>query len=98
MSAKPQANSTQNLTKSPGEKNKYEQFNLTKKMKIDNVDEINHGKGNRNDKILSGTEENKYSEKYSDLSKQVKEFYEAFRDFFMQEVHLIYLTGTYIRI
>lgn len=59
-------------------------------MKIDSIDEFSQGKSHKNDNKSISKDDGGYQDKYSELSKQVKEFYEKFRDFVMQEVNLLF--------
>lgn len=90
--AKDSAGSNTNLTRSPGDKNKYDQYNLNSKLKMESIDDLSHGKSHKNDNKSISKDDERYQEKYQELSKQVKEFYEKFRDFVMQEV-IYNLTG-----
>ncbi len=87
---KESSGSNSNVTRSPGDKNKYDQYNLNSKLKTDSNDEYTHGKSHKNDNKSISKDDGAYQEKYQELSKQVKEFYEKFRDFVMQEVNLLF--------
>lgn len=81
--------SYQQQSKQTPEKTRYDQFNLSKKMKIDTLEELHQQKGQRSAGSTS-TDDQRYQEKYMDLTKQLKEFFEDFKSYAMREVNSIF--------
>jgi hypothetical protein len=54
-------------------------------MKVENIDELYQAKSYRRDKG-SITEDPKTNEKYNELTKSLKEFYNEFKSYVMNEV------------
>jgi len=82
------SNSLQN-SKGATDKVRYDEFNLSKKIKIDNLDDIYQQKGQRSTGSAS-TDDQRYQEKFHDLTKQLKEFFEEFKNYAMNEVNLYF--------